>query len=105
MCQLCIDALKQYFPDFSDRAGYRLLVNCTSYPFATGEEIAEQLRQLAAFPASTKLPTVLLDPGWLAAALMSYEANEPHIGSVAKARHKAKWLIEQASMNLAMEDE
>lgn len=30
-----------------------------------------------------KLPTVLLDPSWLAAALASYEADEPHIGSVA----------------------
>ena len=89
-------------------------------------------------PATRKLATVLLDPAWLAAALASYEVDEPHIDTTPDpdvsdyyppidpegwegylkedhmgdctnqpcpcvkcaadmVRHKAEWVIEQAS--------
>ena len=96
----------------------------------------------AAGPAQRKIATVLLDPKWLAAALASYEADEPHIDTsrdpvvsdsyppidpdvwedylkedhmgdctnqpcpcvkcaAEMVRHKAEWVIEQASRRVS----
>ena len=47
MCQLCIDAVKQYWPDLPEEDWSTLLMGTTAYPFVSGEETARQLKEMA----------------------------------------------------------
>jgi hypothetical protein len=46
MCQKCVDALRDIFPDETDKARVEILVNYTSFPFGTPEMIRKQLEHL-----------------------------------------------------------
>ena len=47
MCQQCVDALKQYWPDLPESQWWTLLFGGTCFPFGSGEQTAAQLRELA----------------------------------------------------------
>ena len=46
MCEKCVEACKEYFPDREDEWG-DLLMSFTSFPLGTPESIREQLKHLA----------------------------------------------------------
>lgn len=47
MCQICVDAVKEFFPHFNDKQMSDLLWNCTAFPFADGGQIRQQIKELA----------------------------------------------------------
>lgn len=47
MCQLCLDACNKYWPDLNNEERSTLLMGATSFPFASGEDTAAQLKDIA----------------------------------------------------------
>jgi hypothetical protein len=48
MCQQCLDALHELFPDLSDEQQGEILIILTAFPFAKPETIREQLEHVRA---------------------------------------------------------
>lgn len=46
MCQLCVDAIKTHLPDLPEDEWFKYLIDFTCFPFGTGEEVAEQIKDL-----------------------------------------------------------
>lgn len=47
MCQLCVDAIKQYWPNLPESDYGDLLMGATSYPFSYGEQTALEIKEMA----------------------------------------------------------
>ena len=47
MCQLCVDAVRRYFPDVPDDDYGDFLMTATAFPCAGGEHVAKQLEEMA----------------------------------------------------------
>ena len=47
MCQICVDAIKKYWPDLPEDKWGDFLMSCTCYPAGCGEQVAEQVKEMA----------------------------------------------------------
>lgn len=47
MCQLCVDAIKEHWPDLPSDQYDKLLIDATSWPFGCGEEVAADVEEMA----------------------------------------------------------
>lgn len=47
MCQKCVDAIKEYWPNLPEERWSDLLFNCTCYPCGDGDDVAKQVKEMA----------------------------------------------------------
>ncbi len=47
MCQQCVDAVRKHWPDLPEDQYGELLWGATAFPFACGEETANQVAEMA----------------------------------------------------------
>lgn len=45
MCQKCVDAVRQYYPQLPEKEWGNFLMGVTCFPFGCGEQVAEQLQR------------------------------------------------------------
>jgi hypothetical protein len=54
MCEKCLQAFKEVFPDKPEDEAFNVLVNFTSFPFGEPEQIRQQLIELRDHPEANE---------------------------------------------------
>ena len=47
MCDVCVDAVQQHWPDLTEHEQGSLLLGATCFPFGSAKQVEEELKRLA----------------------------------------------------------